>query len=122
MLDHIEIINDFPILSENDVYSCKDFPDLIRVSARSVHVNRTTYNSVIKFSPDEVLDWWYDYPMGNVPIGSCSHIASTVCFLCCQRWKLHNRRIPIGDFIQLATDANQLSDLYDSTDDEVDFN
>ena len=104
------------------MYRCKDFPNLLRVPTRSAHVNRTTYNPIIKFAYDEILEWWCDCPTGNVLTGCCSHVASTIWFLSFERWQVHQRRMPSGNFINIATDADQLSDFYDSTDDEDDAN
>jgi hypothetical protein len=104
------------------IYMCKEFSNLIRVPTQSAHVNRLTYNPIIQYTSDKILDWWCDCPMGNGLLGCCSHIASAIWFLSFERWQVHNRQMPSGDFINLAIDARQVSDFYDSTDDEDDFN
>jgi hypothetical protein len=104
------------------IYRSKEFPNIIRIPTRSAHVNRLTHNPIIQFTSNDILEWWCDCPTGNGMLGCCSHIASAIWFLSYERWQLHSRRMPSGDFINLATDASQLSDFYDPTDDEDDVN
>ncbi|CAF4651489.1 unnamed protein product, partial [Rotaria sp. Silwood2] len=153
IINHTNILDEFPILSENDIvnnitlgvfqlkrarsyaeektsttdltgpvdytmYRCKEFPDIIRIPTRSAHVNRLTHNPIIQFTSNDILEWWCDCSTGNGMLGCCSHIASAIWFLSFERWQSHNRQMPSGDFINLATDASLLSDFYDSTDDE----
>ncbi|CAF5013088.1 unnamed protein product, partial [Rotaria sp. Silwood1] len=152
-LNHTDIMDEFPVLCENDIvnnislgifqlkrarsyaeeraattnltgpvnypiYRCKDFPDIIRAPTRSAHKNRITYNPTIKFTSNEILDWWCDCTIGNGSIGCCSHIASFIWFLSYERWQDNNRYMPSGDFIDYVVDSSQISDFYDSTDDE----
>ncbi|CAF4409306.1 unnamed protein product [Rotaria socialis] len=103
-----------------EIYRCNDYPNIICVPARSVHVNRLTHNPIIQFTPDEVLEWWRDCPIGNGLLGCYSHVASAIWFLSFQRWQLNSRNMPSGNFIKYVTDAPQISDFYDTTDDETD--
>ena len=96
----------------------KDYSNLIRVPTRSAHSARTTYHPTIQFSSDRITNWWCDCPVGNRYIGSCSHIASAIWFLSFERWQIEPRRMSSGNYINLATDASQLSDFYDTTDDD----
>jgi hypothetical protein len=104
------------------IHRCKEFSDLIRAPTRSRHKNRITYNPTIQFSSQEILEWWCDCPAGNGLIGCCSHVASVIWFLSHERWQVGNRRMPSGDFVNFVTDASQVSDFYDSTDDDDDTN
>ncbi len=104
------------------IYRCKDFHNLIRVPTRSAHKNRVTYNPVIQFTSDEILEWWCDCPIGSGFLGCCSHIASAIWFLSYERWQNKSRYMPSGSFINYVADASQISDFYDSTDDEDDAN
>ncbi|CAF4871782.1 unnamed protein product [Rotaria socialis] len=81
---------------------------------RSVHVNRLTHNPIIQFTPDEVLEWWRDCPIGNGLLGCYSHVASAIWFLSFQRWQLNSRNMPSGNFIKYVTDAPQISDFYNT--------
>ena len=98
------------------MYRCKDFPNLIRMPTRPNHVNHTAYNPVIKFAHDEILEWQCDCPIGNVLSHCCSHVASAIQFLSFEQWQVHQRRMSSSDLINIATDAGQLSDFYDSPD------
>jgi hypothetical protein len=102
------------------IHRCKEFPHLIRAPTRSAHKNRLTYNPTIQFTSQKILQWWCDCPTGNGLIGCCSHVASVIWFLSYERWQVDKRRMPSGDFVNLVTDASQLSDFYDSTDDDTD--
>ena len=101
---------------------CKDFPILTRMPTRPDHVNHTAYNSIIKFAHDEILEWQCDCPIGNVLSRCGSHVASGIRFLSFEQWQVHQRRMLSSDLINIATDAGQLSDFYDSTDGEDDAN
>jgi hypothetical protein len=101
------------------IHRCKEFPHLIRAPTQSRHKNRVIYNPTIQFIPQEILQWWCDCPTGNGLIGCCSHVVSLIWFLSYERWQVDKRRMPSGDFINLAADANQLSDFYDTTDDDT---
>ncbi|CAF3126185.1 unnamed protein product [Rotaria sp. Silwood2] len=105
-------------LVEYEIYRCNEFPNLIRVPTRSAHVNRLSYNPIIQFTTEEISDWWCDCPTENTLIGCCSHVASAVWFLSFQRWQFQKRSMPSGDFINFVTDSKELSDFYDSTDDD----
>ena len=100
------------------IYRCKAFPNIIRVPTRSAHKNRVTYSPIIQFTSNDITDWWCDCPIGSSFLGCCSHIASAIWFLSYERWQNKVRRMPSGDFINSVIDAGQLSDYYDSTDDE----
>ncbi|CAM4836999.1 unnamed protein product, partial [Rotaria magnacalcarata] len=47
-----------------------------------------------------------------------SHIASAIWFLLYQRWQTQQRRMPSGEYKNLPTDSIQVSDFYDSSDDD----
>jgi hypothetical protein len=100
------------------IYRCKDFPDLIRVPNQSAHKNRITYSPIINFTSHEILNWWCDCMIGNRFVGCCCHIASVIWFLSYERWQNKSRYMPSGSFINYVADASQISDFYDSTDDE----
>jgi hypothetical protein len=100
------------------VQLARDYHNLILVPTQSAHSARKTHHPIIEFSADQILNWWCDCQIGNRYIGSCSHIASAVWFLSFERWQIEKRRMPSGNYINLVTDASQLSDFYDSTDDD----
>lgn len=99
------------------VYTCSKFPNIIRIPTRSAHVNRKTYNPIVRYAPEEVLDWWCDCPAGNRYVGCCSHIASAVWFLSFQRWQTKARRMRSGEFIELFTDAAAQPEPFESSTD-----
>lgn len=107
-------------LVEYEIYKCNEFPNLIRVPTRSAHVSRLSYNPTIQFTTEEISNWWCDCPIGNTLIGCCSHVASAVWFLSFQRWQFQKRSMPSGDFINFLRDSKELSDFYDSTDNDDD--
>ena len=51
---------------DDKIYEYKDFPDLTQVLTRSAHVRRTTYNPIIEFAFEKILEWWCDRSIGNV--------------------------------------------------------
>ncbi|CAF3376716.1 unnamed protein product [Rotaria socialis] len=139
-IDHIDIIDEFPILSEDEIVSnitlgtfqlkrarsyveenasttdltgsvnytihrCQEFPDIIRVPTQSVHVSRAQYHPIIRFTREEILDWWCDCTAGNCVIGCCSHIASAICFLSFERWQTQSSPKPSGTFINFVANA-----------------
>ncbi|CAF4527466.1 unnamed protein product [Rotaria socialis] len=81
-IDHIDIIDEFPILSEGTfqlkrarsyaeenasttdltgsvnytIHRCQEFPDIIRVPTQSAHVSRAQYHPIIRFTREEILD------------------------------------------------------------------
>ena len=102
------------------IYRCKEFRDLIRIPTRSAHANRITYNPIISFTSDEITEWWCDCPIGSRFVDCCSHIASAIWFPSYARYQVNNYRMPSNDYLNFAVDVSQLSDFYDSTDDEDD--
>ncbi|CAF1329201.1 unnamed protein product [Adineta steineri] len=88
-----------------------------RSTTQSAYVSLTTYHPIIRFTTEELLDWWYDCTAGNRFIGYCSRTALTIWFLLFERWRTQSRRMPSGAFI---TDAAALPDLFDCTDDSDD--
>jgi hypothetical protein len=104
------------------IYRCKEFPNLIQVPTQSAHVNRLTYHPTIRFTREEILDWWYDCRAGNRFIGCCSHIASVIWFLSFERWQTQSHRMPSGTFLNFVTDAAILPEFSNSTDDSDDDN
>ena len=118
MLRKSPLTSDLSKSVDYTIYQSKDFPDLIRVPTRSAHANRITYNPIIKFTSDEVVEWWCDCPIGSRFVGCCSYIASVIWFLSYARWQSNNHYMPSNDYINFAVDASQLSDFHDSTDDE----
>ena len=102
------------------IHRCKEFPNLIRVPTQSAHVSRVKYHPIIRFTTEEILDWWCGCTAGNRFIGCCSHIASTIWFLSFERWQTQSRRMPSQNFINFITDAAALPELFDSTDDSDD--
>ncbi|CAF5174254.1 unnamed protein product, partial [Rotaria magnacalcarata] len=154
-MDRIDIIEEFPILSEDEIvnditlgtfqlkrarsyaeenasttdltgsvnytiHRCQEFPDIIRVPTQSAHVSRAQYHPTIRFTREEILDWWRDCTAGNSVIGCCSHIASAICFLSFERWQTQSRSRPSGTFINFVADAAAQQELSDSTNDDED--
>ena len=99
------------------VYTCTKFPYIIRIPIRSAHVNRKTYNPIVRYTPEEVLDWWCDCPAGNRYVGCCSHIASAVWFLSFQRWQTKARQMRSDEFIERFTDAAAQPSPFESSSD-----
>ena len=104
------------------VQRCKNISNLIRIPTQSAHSNRIIYHPTIHFTSDQVLGWWCDCFTGARFLGCCSHIASAIWFLSCQRWQTQKRHMPSGSYMNLATDAMQVSDFYDSSDGDDDDN
>ena len=102
------------------VYRCKKFPNIIKIPTRSAHINRRTYHPIIKFNPEEVLDWWCDCASGSRYAGCCSHIASGIWFLSYQRWQTHSRNMSSSDFINLFKDAAAQPETSDSSGESAD--
>lgn len=102
------------------IHRCKEFPNIIRVPTQSAHVNRLTYHPTIRFTTEEISDWWCNCPAGNRFLGCCSHIASVIWFLSFERWQTQSRPMPSTTFIDFIADAANLSDSTDSTDDTDD--
>lgn len=100
------------------ILRCRLFKDIIRVPTQSAHKERTTYNPIIQFSRDEILGWWCDCSIGNRFLGCCSHISSAIWFLSYQRWQSNETRRSSIDTMNFVSDANPISDFYDSSDDE----
>ncbi|CAF3882825.1 unnamed protein product [Rotaria magnacalcarata] len=100
------------------VHRCKIIPNLIRIPTQSAHSNRVTYHPTIHFTDQAILGWWCDCFTGARFLGCCSHIASAIWFLSYQRWQTQQRHIPSGEYKNLATDSIQVSDFYDSSDDD----
>ena len=100
------------------VQLARDYRNLIRVPTQYVHSARKTYHPITKFSADQILNWWCDCLRDNLYVGSCSHIARTVWFLSFKRRQIEKRRMSSGNYINLVTDTSQLSDFYDSTNDD----
>ena len=111
---------DLNVRVDYEIYRCNEYANIIRVPTPSAHVNRITRNPIIKFTPDEVVEWWCDCPVGNGLLGCCSHVSSAIWFLSFQRWQLSSKSMPSGNYINCVYDAAQMSDFYDSTDDETD--
>ena len=98
------------------IHRYKEFPNLIRVPTQSAHVGRVKYHPILRFTAEEISDWWCDCTAGNRFIGCCSHIASTIWFLSFERWQTQSRRMPSETFINFIIDAAALPELFDSTD------
>ena len=82
------------------------------------HQTRIIYHPTIQYTHDYILGWWCGCYIGSRFIGCCSHISSAIWFLSCERWKMQQRQMPSGSYMGLATDAIQVSDFYDSSDDD----
>ncbi len=95
---------------------------MIRVPTQSAHINRTIYHPTIQFTNDKIIGWWCDCFTGARIVGCCSHVSSAIWFLSYERWQTGTRHMPSGSYLDLATDAIQVSDFYDSSDDEEDNN
>jgi len=104
------------------IQQCKIIPNLIRVPTQSAHIDRTIYHPTIQFTDEQILGWWCECYIGGRFIGCCSHISSALWFLSCERWQTKKRHMPSGSFMDLATDAIQVSDYYDSSDGDDDNN
>jgi hypothetical protein len=102
------------------VQRCQLISNLIRVPTQSAHSNRTTYLPTIQFSKDDIIGWWCDCPIGPRIVGCCSHISSAIWFLAYERWHTRTRHASSSDYINVATDAIQISDFYDSSDSDGD--
>ena len=100
------------------IQRCLIIPNLIRIPTQSAHVDRIIYHPTIQYTHDHILGWWCDCYIGSRFIGCCSHISSAIWFLSCERWKMQQRQMPSGSYMGLATDAIQVSDFYDSSDDD----
>ncbi|CAF5183346.1 unnamed protein product, partial [Rotaria magnacalcarata] len=87
---------------------------------QSAHSNRVTYHPTIHFTDQAILGWWCDCFTGARFLGCCSHIASAIWFLSYQRWQTQQRHMPSGEYKNLTTDSIQVSDFYDSSDDDDD--
>ena len=110
-------------LTGNVQYSiqrCLTFPNLIRVPTKSAHIDRKIHHPTIQFENHQILGWWCDCSIGSRFIGCCSHISSAIWFLSYERWQTQRREMPSGSYMNLATDAIQVSDFYDSSDDDED--
>lgn len=83
-------------------------------------MNRTKYQPIIRFSTEEILDWWCDCPAGNRFVGCCSHVASAIWFLSFERWQTQSRRSISASFINFVTDAAILEDSLDSANENDD--
>ena len=111
---------DLNVRVDYEIYRCNGYTNIIRVPTQSAHVNRIIRNPIIKFTPNEVVEWWCDCPVGNELLGCCSHVSPAIWFLSFQRWQLNSKSMPSGNYINCVCDAAQMSDFYDSTDDETD--
>ncbi|CAF4373861.1 unnamed protein product [Rotaria magnacalcarata] len=100
------------------VHRCKIIPNFIRSPTQSAHSNRVTYHPTIHFTDQAILAWWCDCFTGTRFLGCCSHIAAAIRFLSYQRWQTQQRHIPPGEYKNIATDSIQVSDFYDSSDDD----
>ena len=100
------------------IQRCRSFPNLIRVPTQSAHSNRKTYHPTIQFTADEILGWWCDCPISSRIIGCCSHVSSVIWFLSYRRWDFNNARRTSTDPLDFIRDSIQISDFYDSSDDE----
>ena len=107
-------------LVEYEIYKCNELPNVIPVLTPSAHVSRLSYKPTIQFTTKEISNWWSDCPIGNILIGCCSHEASAVRFLAFQRRQFQTCLMPSGDFINFVRDSKELSDFYNSTDDDDD--
>ncbi|CAF1138934.1 unnamed protein product [Rotaria sordida] len=104
------------------VQRCKSISNLIRVPTQSAHSNRIIYHPTIQFTNEQILGWWCDCFTGARFLGCCSHISSAIWFLGCERWQTQKHHMPSGSYMNLATDAIQVSDCYDSSDGDDDDN
>ncbi|CAF4380343.1 unnamed protein product, partial [Rotaria magnacalcarata] len=100
------------------VHRCKIIPNFIRSPTQSAHSNRVTYHPTIHFTDQAILAWWCDCFTGTRFLSCCSHIAAAIRFLSYQRWQTQQRHIPPGEYKNIATDSIQVSDFYDSSDDD----
>lgn len=98
------------------IQRCRSIENLIRVPTQSAHTSRTTYNPTIQFTREKILGWWCDCYTGARIIGCCSHVSSAIWFLSYQRWQSEIRNNSSSSYIDIATDAIQVSDFYDSSD------
>ncbi|CAF1091639.1 unnamed protein product [Rotaria sordida] len=94
----------------------KSISNLIRVLTQSAHSNRIIYHPTIQFTNEQILGWWCDCFTGARFLGCCSHISSAIWFLGCEWWQTQKHHMPSGSYMNLATDAIQVSDCYDSSD------
>ena len=99
-----------------NIQRCREFPNIIRVPNQSAHITRMIYHLIIRFSSDQILDWWCDCKCGNRFVGCCSHVASVVWFLSYARWQRQTNCMPSGNSINFFIDAGELLNLSDSSD------
>lgn len=97
------------------MFRCRKFPDIIKVPTQSAHIKRKTYNPIIRFDSEQVLDWWCDCPSGHRYVGCCSHVASAIWFLSFQRWQTQSGIMRSGDFINLFPDAGVQPETFESS-------
>lgn len=102
------------------IYRCQRFPDVIKAPTRSAHISRKTYNPIIRFNSETVLDWWCDCPSGSRYVGCCSHIASVIWFLSFERWQLQSHRKGSSGFVDLFMDAAVLPEVIESSSEDDD--
>lgn len=101
---------------------CRSIPNLIRVPTQSAHSTRTQYHPTIQFTANKILGWWCDCYTGARIVGCCSHVSSAIWFLSYERWQTQVRSMPSTDYLNIATDAIQVSDFYDSSDSDSENN
>jgi hypothetical protein len=104
------------------VQRCRSISNLIRVPTQSAHSNRKIYHPTIQFTNQQILGWWCDCFTGARFLGCCSHISSAIRFLSCERWQTQKCHMLSGSYMNIAVDALQVSDFYDSFDSDDDDN
>lgn len=97
---------------------CKIIPNLIRVPTQSAHSNRKVYHPTLQFTTEKLIGWWCDCITGARFIGCCSHICSLIWYLGYERWKSSPTQMRSTSYMTYATDSIQVSDFYDSSDND----
>ena len=105
-----------------NVQRCWLISNLIRAPIQSAHKNRTIYYPTIQFTTHQIIGWLCDCYTGARIVGCCSHVSSAILFLSYEHWQTHTRNMPSTNYLNLATDAIQLSDFHDSSDSDSDNN
>ena len=101
-----------------NIQRCQLFPNVIRAPTQSAHSQRESYYPTIQFSPDGILGWWCDCPIGSRIVECCSHVSSMIWFLCYQRSEFSSPRRITADPMNFGRDSMVISDFYDSSDDD----
>ena len=111
--------SDQPQTSNYILQRCRTIPNLIRVPIQSAHSRRTMYHPTLQFTNEKVIGWWCNCITGARNIGCCSHITSVIWYLGYERQRHSSTQMRSAGYVNYATDSIQISDYYDSSDDDA---